>query len=407
MSTPVFLSNHLGESTEKFACSVQSVVLDSTKKTAVVMQQPAFSAAGERTSAASPWVMPMWTFDYSILQSKHQDSGAMVTMSIKVGDELRIGSNDLNYVTAWVEEVAKVDYLRNYSGTTILLASEYNDATVGGTSDVIVYGDKQSPPRYLHNGEITDLTRDVVSLVGAYGGEGVDATQFERMNPFPYEASCARLCFRLSQPLNLNTYIPSIPMVRDVVLRSGDLSWKPYTVDAFGVAQELITNFPDPVDYPFASLVSRNSATRQLASFSEHHEKFYWPAYVTRKLSNPKLTLNMGLTPGGYAPSRITLLKYTVHGICTNEVLVMHVAGVHGEVKSNNVHANGSFAILPVAESTNGDAYSDRKLASRAVCGYIANAGIISMQRSLDVRFTDLSGTELDNLSISLWFTVA
>jgi len=407
MSTPVFLSNHLGESTEKFACSVQSVVLDSTKKTAVVMQQPAFSAAGERTSAASPWVMPMWTFDYSFLQSKHQDSGAIVTMSIKVGDELRIDSNDLNYVTARVEEVAKVDYLRNYSGTTILLASEYNDATVGGTSDVILYGDKQSPPRYLHNGGITDLTRDVVSLVGAYGGEGVDATQFERMNPFPYEESCARLCFRLSQPLNLNTYIPGIPMVRDAVLRPGDLSWKPCIVDAFGVAQTLITDFQNPSDYPFARLVSRNAATRQLASFSEHHEKFYWPMYVTRKLSNPKLTLNMGLTPGGYAPSRITLLKYTVHGICTNEVLVMHVAGVHGEVKSNNVHANGSFAILPVAESTNGDAYSDRKLASSAVCGYIANAGIISMQRSLDVRFTDLSGTELDNLSISLWFTVS
>ena len=405
MSTPVFLSNHLGESTEKFACSVQSVVLDSTKKTAVVMQQPAFSVAGERTSAASPWVMPMWTFDYSILQSKHPDSGAMVTMSIKVGDELRIGSNDLNYVTARVEEVAKVDYLRNYSGTTILLASEYNDATVDADHDVILYGNNQSPPRYLHHGGIADLTKRVVSLAGAYGGEGVDATQIARMNPFPYEESCARLCFRLSQPLNLNTYIPSIPMVRDAVLRSGDLSWKPYTVDAFGVAQTLI-NFPTPVDYPFASLVSRNAATRQLASFSEYHEKFYWPAYVTRKWSNPKLTLNMGLTPGGCAPSRITLLKYTVHGICTNEVLVMHVAGVHGEVKSNNVHANGSFAILPVAESTNEDAYSDRKLASSAVCGYIANAGIISMQRLLDVWFTDLSGAELDNLLISLWFTV-
>ena len=142
-----------------------------------------------------------------------------------------------------------------------------------------------------------------------------------------------------------------------------------------------------------------------LATFSDYHEKFYWPAYVTSKWSNPKMTLNMGLTPE--APSRITLLKYTVHGICTNEVLVMHVAGVHGEVKSNNVHTNGSFAVLPVAESTNGDAYSDRKLASSAVCGYIANAGIISMQRSADVRFTDLSGTEVETLSISLWFTIA
>ena len=114
----------------------------------------------------------------------------------------------------------------------------------------------------------------------------------------------------------------------------------------------------------------------------------------------------MGLTPGGYTPSRITLLKYTVHGICTTEVIIMHVAGVHGEVKSNNVHANGSFAVMPVAESTNGNKYSDRELASSA-CGFIANGGIISMQRSVDVRFTDLAGKEMENLSISLWFTVA
>jgi hypothetical protein len=85
----------------------------------------------------------------------------------------------------------------------------------------------------------------------------------------------------------------------------------------------------------------------------------------------------------------------------------MHVAGVYGEVKSNNVHANGSFAVLPIAESTNGDAYSDRKLASSAGCGYIATAGIISMQRSVEVRFTDLSGAVVDNLSISLWFSVS
>jgi len=49
---------------------------------------------------------------------------------------------------------------------------------------------------------------------------------------------------------------------------------------------------------------------------------------------------------------------------------------------------------MPVAESTNGDKYSDRELASSA-CGFIANGGIISMQRSLDVRFTDLSGKEI------------
>jgi len=29
------------------------------------------------------------------------------------------------------------------------------------------------------------------------------------------------------------------------------------------------------------------------------------------------------------------------------------------------------------------------------------------MQRSVDVRFTDLAGREMENLSISLWFTVA
>jgi len=326
MSTPVFLSNHLGESTEKFACSVQSVVLDSTKKTAVIMQQPAFSAAGERSSAASPWVMPMWTFDYLFLQSKHPDSGAIVTMSIKVGDELRVGNNDLNYVSARVEEVIKVDYLRNYSGTTVHLASGYNDATVGGQSDVTVLGGTKFPPRFLHNGKKVDLTRNVESLAGAYGGEVMDSTQKERMNPYPYEESCARLCFRLSQPLNMNTYIPSIPMLRDGVLTAnGDVARTPYTVDEFGVAQALVSN---PADYPFATLVSRNAATRQLASFSKYHEKFYWPAYVTRKWSNPKLTLNMGLTPRGEAPSRVTLLKYTVHGICTNEVLVMHFAGV-------------------------------------------------------------------------------
>jgi len=405
MSTPVFLSNHLGESTEKFACSVQSVVLDSTKKTAIIMQQPAFSVAGERTSASSPWVMPMWTFDYSILQSKHPDSGAMVTRSIQVGDGLRIGNNDLNYVKARVEEVVKVDYLRNYSGTTVLFASGYNNATINGPSDDTETLEYKNTPRYLNNGEYVDLTRDVVSMYGAYGGDPVNASaaSIQQNNPYPNEESCSRLCFRLSEPLNLNTYIPSLPMLKDTALMNNDsLTWKPYTVDEFGVAQAL----ENLADYPFASLVSRNAVTRQLASYSEYHEKFYWPAYVTRKLSHPKMTLNMGLTPGGYAPSRITLLKYTIHGICTTEVIVMHVAGVHGEVKSNNVHANGSFAVMPVAESTNGNKYSDRELASSA-CGFIANGGIISMQRSVDVRFTDLAGKEMENLSISLWFTVA
>jgi len=387
---------------------MQSVVLDSTKKTAVIMQQPAFSAAGQCASASSPWVMPMWTFDYSILQSKHPDSGAIVTRSIQVGDELRIGNNDLNYVSARVEEVVKVDYLRNYSGTTVLLASGYKNATINGSSDITETLEHKSTPRYLNNGEYVDLTRDVISMYGAYGGDpmNADIKSINKHNPYPHEESCAQLCFRLSQPLNLNTYIPSIPMLKDTALTSNNnsLTWRPYAVDEFGVAQTL-ADFQDTGGYPFASLVSRNAATRQLASFSEYHEKFYWPAYVTRKLSYPKMTLSMGLTPGGYAPSRITLLKYTVHGICTNEVLVMHVAGVHGEVKSNNVHANGSFDVMPVAESTNGDKYSDRELASSA-CGFIANGGIISMQRSLDVWFTDLSGTEIENLSISLWFTV-
>jgi len=147
---------------------MQSVVLDSTKKMAIIMQQPAFSAAGERTSASSPWVMPMWTFDYSILQSKHPDSGAMVTRSIQVGDELRIGNNDLNYVSARVEDIVKVDYLRNYSGTTVLLASGYQNATIDGFSDDTEMLEYKSTPRYLNNGEYVDLKRDVISLYGHF-----------------------------------------------------------------------------------------------------------------------------------------------------------------------------------------------------------------------------------------------
>jgi len=66
--------------------------------------------------------------------------------------------------------------LRNYSGTTVLLASGYTNATINGFSDDTETLEYKNTPRYLNNSEYVDLTRDVMSMYGAYGGDPINAS---------------------------------------------------------------------------------------------------------------------------------------------------------------------------------------------------------------------------------------
>ena len=120
----VLCSGDNAEENGEFACSMHSVILSSNKKQAFITQQPKYSVAGERPSSMSPWVMPMWIYNYSFLQSKDPASGVATTRALKVGDEIRIGGSDSNFVMACIEEVAIIDAITNSTGLIVAIASQ-------------------------------------------------------------------------------------------------------------------------------------------------------------------------------------------------------------------------------------------------------------------------------------------
>ena len=231
-------------------------------------------------------------------------------------------------------------------------------------------------------------------LFGKYGerldGGALTPAEASELDPFG-ESACAQLAFRLSRPVNLNTYTPSIYMLRDDKKQTNI-----YDVDENGIATDLRT---DILEYPFATLLNRGSATRQLAEYSDEYEKYYWPSYLMRAAPDDSTPLRVMLENTGRPLSHVTLTNYMFNGDVAQDVVVVRLAGIRGGVLSNNLHVNGAFAVIRNNKVYNG-------VVAERPCSDIASASVSTLQRSLEVRLFDTHGNPLKSVSVSMWFSL-
>lgn len=259
-----------------------------------------------------------------------------------------------------------------------------------------------SAPRYLRSNDAVELTGFRARLWGATGGSGEFDTS-TWINDWLAGSGVASFAYRVSQPLNLNTFTPC-----HATLKQNKPS-QIYSVDAKGVANALFSYAPEA--WPFLTLASRSHVQQIMwDSGQKYHEKFLWPTYRQRRgLATGAETENdtfiVPLQNDGKRPRHISLLSYSIAAPLTNAVVV-RIDGVGGQLQSNNTTVNGAFAVLRMTSDA-ADAHRTMSGDSiRSEARPIASAPVDTTVRQMRVRFYDLSGHELKNLLVSLWFSV-
>jgi hypothetical protein len=256
-------------------------------------------------------------------------------------------------------------------------------------------------PAYLVNGQTLDFTpRDgrpiqeaqAFDLLGAESS-GTNATWLFRQQALGLEKAYNKV-FRLSVPVDLNSFIPSY-----MTQRQADLGAQIYAIDATtGLATTPVTTSST------VTLASRGQAWR-MTTTDVYYERFYWPVYVTRSGSDAVGKLSVPLQNLQQRPVRLALRAFAIHGPIAEGELVLKIDGVRGTVVSNNSTANTAFAVLSTSlSSTRGDISTALALnVDRSDMRVIAEAPIDQTLRTLTARFYTLQGREIA-VPVSLWF---
>jgi hypothetical protein len=207
-----------------------------------------------------------------------------------------------------------------------------------------------------------------------------------------------RRAFRLSKPLNLNTFVPSY-FTLNAFDKPSKLNIRIYDVDLNGNA----TTLRSDIGYPFITLTSRNSISRVITNTQHPHERYYWPMYVTKKLGSFS-PLSVSLQNTGRRPKHLALntFKLSVRDSGVSAV-VMRVSNVRGEVLSNRERLNEAFAILPVVnDESASDPHADGEMTRVVAQASLAEGPSV---RAIEVEFYDLQGGPVD-VEASLWFSL-
>jgi hypothetical protein len=208
--------------------------------------------------------------------------------------------------------------------------------------------------------------------------------------------------FRLSMPVDLNTFTPSY-----VTQRYDQLGTQIYEIDPdTGLAVATA-----PFTASTVTLASRGRAWRT-GTLPTYYERFYWPMYVLRSgeagvaggTTSTGSQLSVQLQNRQQRPVGIALRAFAIHGPIAEDQLVLKIDGVRGTVVSNNPTANTAFAVLSTSlPSTRGDISTALAVtADRSDMRVLAEAPIDQTLRTITARFYTLQGQEVQ-APVSLW----
>jgi hypothetical protein len=257
--------------------------------------------------------------------------------------------------------------------------------------------------RYLADGETVSLAPALycARIFGPTGaGEVVNTSTW--VDDWLAGPGAVRYAWRVSMPLNLNTYVPC-----HTTLTKATSNFI-YTVDERGIANNLVEF--TPADWPFLTLSNRSLVRQEMFdSNQKYHEKFLWPAYRQRRglpmgASTPMHDFIVPLQNDGRRPRHISLMAYSISGPLTQSIIV-RIDGVSGRIQSNIATVNGAFAVLRMSDvSQMNQMFNSDSI--RSDSRPIVSAPIDTTVRQMRVRFHDLSGNELSNLAVSMWISL-
>lgn len=377
LNVPVYLNSAADERTNStFIAPMQSVLytagIGPQPSRATVVQRPPSSLYAEAAGILSPWVMPAFTYDvFTALGSSNPDALAVhaALSKLEVGAQIRIGGTDMNKIVATIEEIQAVAELVNNTGSCLALSHLTDELPAQAVPDTRGVG---VLPKYLVNGEILSLA-----------ATGISAPMVHNR------------IFRLSTPVDLNTFSPSY-----FTQRYDKIGQQIYAIDALtGLATDLM---------PLTStvtLASRGKAWRMGAHGTNFYERFYWPMYLERATRSTAAALSVNLQNLQQRPVKIALRMFAFHGAIEQDEIVLKLDGVRGSVVSNNATANTAFAVLSTSLPASRHMLSSATAVTvqRSDTLVLAEAPIDTTLRTITARLYDLAGNEVF-VPISLMF---
>lgn len=327
-------------------------------------------------------------------------------LQFKMAEEPRLGSfpytvtdNGEGIVTFVTSSVAQADWQNDYEFTKNYSESRSFVNDVGVLAAVQAEWYQYLPmPSYLVNGETLPLlsANTSTATTGSSEEQWIAGGQWVVMASAIAAAPVVHnRIFRLSVPVDLNTFAPSY-----FTQRYDKIGDQIYTVDSLtGLANDLRTQTST------VTLASRGKAWRMGADETNFFERFYWPMYSERTTRSTAEGLSVALQNLQQRPVKIALRMFAFHGAIEQDELVLKLDGVRGLVVSNNATANTAFAVL----STSLPATRDNIAAAAAVTVersdtlVLAEAPIDTTLRTITARLYDLAGNEVF-VPISLLF---
>lgn len=306
------------------------------------------------------WQAPVWSIQFDTISTPYafvvaerspwvMSCDPDTVLDLEVGDVVRVGTPETEGYT---------DYLT-------VLEKKLLDNIANGTPANISYGSTTLTTQSTTADGITTVNNVGVSFIGVH----------------------ATYAYRLNIASNVTT-------VRAVLPRFGLLS-----------DSDQITKM----------LENRHLAVNEADWADTDAKKLPYPLFKVNKVGNLQRNLRIDLDKSIKYTHWIQLAGYTIatkrhvgyqnaHEMHNDDFFILHVDQVHGQVLSNNQHANGSFCVLHAGHAEHHQNGTIEYHHTKP--GGIATQILHGQQclRQLSVRLTDRTGKVADFGRIHLWF---
>lgn len=316
----------------------------------------------------SDLLMPMWP-----VQSQSGAYKDSVYARIQPGDLIRVGQPAGKGSTAWMTVVERIFIKRLWNGCKCELQIN-SDA------------DANTEPTHIHNKCTTDIPPANL-ITGARYCEYYE----------PAWDGVAHIALRVNGVLDCTS--PPACTPRD---------------EHMTTQQPILVQKPAVAPYCECELVEHNWPADRVAWFSSAFGKWrrYYPLYVRNRWdSNDQLRCSLDVGE----VSSITLVGYQFttmpqpgtfcgQDLNDDEYVILNIRGVSGAVVSNNPHAHGSFAVLPVSSSLGANGASEFCMYEPAGVKTLNLSGNSRNLSELRLSVTDRAGRPLHMGRFHAWF---